>query len=313
MSKCPADHGTPRRDWMGGHPTARALAPWCLTATVTLAALRRSWARIPERMGQGLSGALWFPMLLLLLTALVPILLPLAMLRLFLRKRLGASPIPTPWKAILERLVPWYRRMSAKRKREFERDVLLFVLEHDFDAAGGAEITDELRVLAAASAVLMTFGQGDSRPLFVHSVVFHPGLIERPWDPIYKITKAAGQYLPFRAVELSIPAFLEGVKKDDDGYHPGLHEFAHSLDAGDFRLDGVPWGMPSHRVAEWIGLMRDEMDRARNGRGFLDRDASTSEAQFLAFCVEAFFERPAQVQKANPRLYEILDECFGGR
>jgi Mlc titration factor MtfA (ptsG expression regulator) len=112
-------------------------------------------------------------------------------------------------------------------------------------------------------------------------------------------------------VILSVPALLDSFDDPDDGYHVGLHEFAHLLDVDQTHFDGVPRGLDPARAREWVDLVDREMDRLRRGKSVLDPYASESRVEFLAVAVETFFERPLEMRARHREVYALLRDYFG--
>ncbi|NQT94711.1 MAG: zinc-dependent peptidase, partial [Lentisphaerae bacterium] len=85
-----------------------------------------------------------------------------------------------------------------------------------------------------------------------------------------------------------------------------LHEFAHQLDQEDGAADGAPiLGQRSSYVA-WARVLGKEYETLRRSRGkqVMDRYGATDPAEFFAVLTETFFEKPSQLHKKHPELYE---------
>ncbi len=229
------------------------------------------------------------------------------------RLRLSRRPVPAEWRRLLESHVGFYRRLPPERRAAFERDVALFIRENRFSAVAGAQVTDELRVLAAASAVMLLFGRTGRDYPRIQEILFYPG----PFDDEYR-TKGRGRDTvgmnhAYGAVVLSVPELRRSFASAEDGFHVGLHEFAHALDLSGQEWDGLPLGMDPRLVRPWSELLRAEMERSGRGRGVLREYAGTNEAECFAVAVELFFERPEALRRGNPRLYALLEAYFGER
>ena len=70
------------------------------------------------------------------------------------RARLRAEPVPAAWRAILERNLPVFSRLSAADQAELLGHTQVFLAEKQFEGAGGLELTEEIRVTIAAQACL---------------------------------------------------------------------------------------------------------------------------------------------------------------
>ena len=95
-----------------------------------------------------------------------------------------------------------------------------------------------------------------------------------------------------------------------DGYHVGLHEFAHVLDLRDQDWDGLPRCLDPRSARPWAELILNEMNLAREGRSVLRDYAGTNQAETFAVAVEVFFERPEALRRANPELFKAMEDYF---
>src|SRR5690242_10234012 len=71
------------------------------------------------------------------------------------RNQVQAQPFPETWRAILERNVPYYRRLSLAEQAELRGYIQVFVAEKNFEGCGGLGMTDEIRVTIAAYACIL--------------------------------------------------------------------------------------------------------------------------------------------------------------
>jgi len=121
----------------------------------------------------------------------------------------------------------------------------------------------------------------------------------------------SGQAHPWGTIILSVPTLEDSFDDPDDGFHVGLHEFAHLLDVEQTHFDGVPRGLDAARAREWLEVVDREMDRLRRGKSVLDPYAEESPAEFLAVAVETFFEQPLDLRRRHREVYAILRDYFG--
>ena len=104
---------------------------------------------------------------------------------------------------------------------------------------------------------------------------------------------------------------LGGGKDAHDGQNVVLHEFAHQLDFLDGYADGTPPLSSREEYRRWRDVMTDEYERlvreSEHGHArVLDAYGATNPAEFFAVATEAFFEKPVQLQRRHPALYEVL-------
>lgn len=224
------------------------------------------------------------------------------------RRRVLALPFPERWRALLLESYDHYERLPGALRSRFESDLRLFLSEKRISGIG-VELTDELRLLVAASAVTLSLGWPDYEWDQLTEVLLYPQDFDRDYG--FENEELAGETHPWGTVILSVPALRESFEVPDDAYHVGLHEFAHVLDVDQTHFDGIPGGLDPRRHAEWLELVEREMQRLRSGRSVLDAYGSEDPVEFFAVAVEAFFEAPLPLRQRHRELYDMLNGYFG--
>jgi Mlc titration factor MtfA (ptsG expression regulator) len=217
------------------------------------------------------------------------------------------APFPAAWREVLLHRYDHYHRLPDEWRARFEDDVRLFLAEKRITGVE-VEATDELRLLVAASAVTLSLGWPDYEWDQLSEVLLYPQAFDRDYG--FENADLAGQAHAWGTVILSVPALLESFEDPDDGYHVGIHEFAHLLDADRTRFDGIPAGLAPRRSVEWVALVEKEMERLRRGKSVLDAYGGEDPVEFLAVAVESFFEAPVALRQRHRELYAILSEYF---
>jgi hypothetical protein len=187
-------------------------------------------------------------------------------------------------------------------------DVAFFIDEQRITGIG-TEASEELKLLVAASAVTLSSGWPDYEWDQLAEVLLYPQNFDRDFQ--FGRQEWAGIAHPWGTLILSVPSLLRSFEIPDDGYHVGLHEFAHLLDKEGVHFDGIPPGLDSKRTEQWIHIQRTEMERLREGQSVLDPYGAENVAEFFAVSVEGFFERPSDVERHHPDLYRLLSWYFG--
>jgi Mlc titration factor MtfA (ptsG expression regulator) len=224
------------------------------------------------------------------------------------RERVRLAPFPEEWRRILEERYDHYHRLPPDLRRRFEEHVALFLAEKRITGVE-VEASLELRLLVAASAATLTAGwEGDHWDHLAEVLLYKKDFGR---DYSFDENDLSGQAHPWGTIILSVPTLEESFDDPDDGFHVGLHEFAHLLDVEQTRFDGVPRGLDAARSREWLEVVDHEMDRLRRGKSVLDPYAGESPAEFLAVAVETFFERPLDLRQRHREVYAILRDYFG--
>lgn len=223
------------------------------------------------------------------------------------RRELLASPFPERWRRFLAETYDHYDRLPPESRSRFENDVRIFVAEKRITGVG-VEVDDELRLLVAASAVTLSLGWPDYEWDQVSEVLLYPEDFDRDYG--FEEKELAGQAHPWGTVILSAPTLRQSFADPDDGYHVGLHEFAHVLDLSQTRFEGIPPGLGAARSREWVEVMEKEMERLRRGKSVLDPYGAQDPVEFLAVAVEAFFETALALRQRHREVYAILSAYF---
>ena len=224
------------------------------------------------------------------------------------RERVRQAPFPDEWRRILEDRYDHYHRLPPGLRRRFEEQVALFLAEKRITGVE-VEVGLDLRILVAASAATLTAAwEGDHWDHLAEVLLYR-----RDFGRDYSFDEddLSGQAHPWGTVILSVPTLLESFDDPDDGFHVGLHEFAHLLDVEQTHFDGVPRGLDPARTREWLETVDREMDRLRRGKSVLDPYAAEDPVEFLAVAVETFFECPLALRQRHREVYAILRDYFG--
>jgi Mlc titration factor MtfA (ptsG expression regulator) len=224
------------------------------------------------------------------------------------RRAVLAVPFSGRARTVLLETYDHYDRLPPDWRRRFEDDVRIFVAEKRITGVE-VEVTEELRLLVAASAVTVSLGWPDYEWDQLTEVLLYPQDFDR--DYRFGASELAGQAHPWGTVILSVPSLRESFEDPDDGFHVGIHEFAHLLDASHSHFEGIPIGLDAARSREWLGVAEKEMDRLRRGRSVLDDYGAHDPVEFLAVAVEGFFEMPLALRRRHRELYELLALYFG--
>jgi Mlc titration factor MtfA (ptsG expression regulator) len=238
------------------------------------------------------------------------------------RQALLAEPFPERWRRFLLESYDHYERMDAAWRVRFEDDVRIFLAEKRISGIE-VEVTDELRLLVAASAVTLSVGWPDHEWDELAEVLLYPDDFDRDYS--FGGDELSGQTHPEGTVILSAPSLAESFEYPDDAFHVGLHEFAHLLDLDRSHFGGIPAGLGEAAAREWTLVAEREMERLRkegdapkrrrlrlrDNQSAFDPYGEGDPVEFLAVAVEAFFEIPQRVRRQHAEVYRLLSAYFG--
>lgn len=239
-----------------------------------------------------------------------------------------ARPFPAEWRQALVRKFPLFSRLTEADQRELEGHVQVFLAEKNFEGCGGFEVTDEARALIAAQAcLLLLHRQTDCYPKLRTILVYPDTYVartrwnERDEDDDRGSRARLGESWDRGVVVLAWSSTVAGAANIYDGANLVFHEFAHQLDQEDGAADGLPplqcEGAKAcyFRYGTWARVLGAEFEALRRksekGRkSVLNQYGATNAAEFFAVATECFFEKPQQMKRKHPELYEELKEFY---
>lgn len=228
------------------------------------------------------------------------------------RRRLSRMPFPPEWIPILEEKAPFYPKLSDTEQRRLRELLKVFAQEKYFISGGGMEITDEVRVVISACAVRLILNLDLSYYNDLTEIIVYPYVYRRPGSN----DEGLGEASHWGTIVLSWPVVVRGIADPKDGHDTALHEFAHILDHGDGVFDGTPALRSFSHYRPWALVMSKHYlklrKRNKEERKVLRMYGATNEAEFFAVATEAYFEKPVQMKKRTPDLYEEMQRFYGG-
>lgn len=234
------------------------------------------------------------------------------LIRYIRRRGYSKREVPGEWLPILDARVPFFARFDPASRARFLELLKIFVWEKHWIAAGGMEITEEVRVVVAAAAVRLVLHLEIGVYDRLTEIIVYPSHYLHP-DKAESVV--FGEAHDWGTVVLSWDAVLQGLANPNDGLDTATHEFAHVLDRVGGSFDGTPELRASGHYRAWAGVMSQHYlalrDRKPNERRVLRDYGATNEAEFFAVATESFFEKPRQMRERTPELYEEMSRFYG--
>ena len=238
------------------------------------------------------------------------------------RRRLVEQPFPPLWLTYLEKNVAHYRCLTPADQARLRDDLRIFIAEKNCEGCGGLTMTDEIKVTVAAQACLLVLGLKHNYFERVQSILVYP----RPYRDATERQGADGLIhddsegrlgeAHYRGpVVLSWSDVVEEGRNPQHGHNVVYHEFAHQLDMLDGVVDGTPPLETPELYQRWREVMTAEyqklIEAAEHGRAtLLDQYGTKNEAEFFAVATECFFDRPVQLARRHPELYDLLRQYY---
>lgn len=230
-------------------------------------------------------------------------------------KRKKAEPFPTTWESALQSSILFYQKLSDSEKELFKKRMMAFLAEVNIEGVK-TEITDEDRMLLAASAVIPVFGFGDWHYNNLSGILIYPDNFNEDLqfndeNDGRVISGLVGNGQFEKQMILSKRALHQAFSNKTDKHNTPVHEFVHLLDKMDGDTDGIPEQLLKQEyVLPWVNLMHEEMEAINNDKSDIRKYGGTKQAEFFAVVSEYFFERPDLFKRKHPEIYNMLVQCF---
>ncbi len=215
---------------------------------------------------------------------------------------------------LLHRMYKYYRRLNPLEKIQFNHRVKKFIKNKEFIGREGIEITDDMKLLLTANAIMLSFGFGQYELYGFTKIIIYP---QEYYSTVSK-RYHKGEANTRGAIVVSWKHFEEGIENDTDNLNLGIHEFAHGYwqeakEAANEYDEAVSYGEPSmtHNYIAFTDMFADPKYKEMLQQVEALRDyAFTNCEEFFAVACEYFFETPKQLKQNAPRLYGILSKML---
>ena len=217
------------------------------------------------------------------------------------------------WSNFLAQKVAFYRVLNNADKKLFHQRVLLF-LQTTAVESGQFEVSDEDRLLVAASAIIPVWGFPRWHYFNLNTVVLFPAAFNQDFKCAMadsRITGMVGSGPMSGKMALSRPDLYLGFENSRDKSNVGIHEFVHLVDMADGECDGYPERLKEYPFSiPWFELVAKKMQEIDSGNSDISDYGASNRVEFFAVACEYFFERPKMLQKKHPQLFAALAEFY---
>ena len=210
--------------------------------------------------------------------------------------------------SILKNQFSFYNRLTLKQKRLFRHRVAVFIKSKHITGREGLIITDEMRVLVSATAIMLTFGFKHYLIDCISTIILYPKPYQSKSGNIHK-----GEFNPrLGAIVFSWEDFINGYDLENDNLNLGIHEFGHAIHFNSFRNNDISSMIFSNglkaikRYLKNNEYMRQKLIASYYFRAY----AYTNEFEFTAVVLECFIETPLEFKSQFPELYQLTKKML---
>lgn len=209
----------------------------------------------------------------------------------------------------------FYTKLSPRHQQYFEHRVASFIQDKKFIGREDLKVTEEMRVLISATAVMLTFGFRDFYIGLIGNIFIYP-------NEFYSITNESyhkGEFNPkLQTLVLSWKDFKHGFEDHTDNVNLGIHEFAHAIHLNSIKERDVSSTIFSDSFKELTDLLSHEENLRKSliESKYFREYAYTNQYEFVAVIIETFIESPSEFRSQFPEVYkktkQMLNFNFAG-
>jgi len=226
------------------------------------------------------------------------------------------------WKDLLVANVPLYSRLPNDLKQRLHERIARFIESTRFEGCNGLELSEAMILTVAAQASMLVLHRDGEPYPELRTVYLYPttfSSVQKRQDQYGIVTEGEvhrlGESWEMGTVILAWDSVKQGVRNIHDAHNVAFHEFAHQLDHEDGGTDGAPALPGREAYRSWAGVFRENYadyleEVAAGKRTLIDEYGATNPAEFFAVATETFFEKPRQLFKKRPDLYDELKKFY---
>ena len=237
------------------------------------------------------------------------------------RKKIMKNPFPREWENYLKESYTLYSKLPGELQQDMKNKIKVFLNEKTFFGCEGLEVTDQMRTLIAAQACLLILNRRTTfypklRSIFVYPTSYLAKRVSVNSGIVTEKTQVTlGESWGSGELVLTWDTSVHGAKNMYDSRNVVYHEFAHQLDQEDGVADGAPVLENRSSYASWARVLSREFEnlkkeKKRWRKTVMNKYGATNPAEFFAVASESFFEKPRQLKKKHPELYQELKNYY---
>ena len=210
---------------------------------------------------------------------------------------------------ILEQSFDFYNGLSQKNQVIFQNRLLSFINNKKFVSREDFEITEEMRVLISATAVMLTFGFRNYKLELFETIIIYP---KAYYSKINKVQHKGETNPQLKTIVFSWEDFKHGFKIGDDNLNLGIHEFGHAIHLNAMRkkdISSVIFRQGFNELTHYLSNnenVRKELLATKYFRTY----AYTNQYEFFAVLLENFIETPEEFRSNFPELYGYIKQML---
>ena len=209
---------------------------------------------------------------------------------------------------ILSQEFKFYQRLPENKKSYFEHRVARFIEKKKFIGKENFVITDQVKVLIAATSCMLTFGMRHYLYKGLDAIIVYPSIYLSTVSNKYH----KGEFNPrMKVIAFSWEHFVEGFQINNNNLNLGIHEFGHALHFYGLKSEDIS----ALLFADMFEKITQQTNHEPNKQRLIQSDyfrlyAYTNQFEFLAVILEHYFETPNEFRIEFPELFQNVSSML---
>jgi len=209
--------------------------------------------------------------------------------------------LPDRHQQFLNSFFPFYRNLPEIEKRVFGSRVMKFIANKSFQTREKLVLTDEMKLIIAATSIKISFGLRDYILDTFHTIILYPG----EFYSRFSKAKVKGETNGNGVIVFSWKDLQFGFDVEDDALNLAYHELAHAIFIDHFKKRSDDAFTLNY--IKWLRFVRNRRKLLEvRQKQIFRRYATYNEQEFFAVAMENFFEKPENFKEELPNLYLIM-------
>ena len=205
---------------------------------------------------------------------------------------------------ILDKHFPYYKRLGAEHKIEFEKRISVFREQKKFQMRAAEKIPGDIQLLVSASAIQFTMGSPYEKEYFskLAAVILFPRTFITP-ELNHQQHSVEVNRENFDCLLLAVNMFVLGLKKPREYYDSALYGFAKLFKLQNNIQDSeIPY--------EREQLIYELIELRKFKSNYIFCYTGLKEYELFEMCSEQFFALPQMMKEKLPAVYEYLVKVY---
>lgn len=210
---------------------------------------------------------------------------------------------------IIENHSNFYKRLTPKHKKSYEHRVAKFLKKHPFVGRENMVVTDDIKIAIATTAIKLTFGLDDFEFNSFDKILVYPS----SYFSRINNENHVGEFNPkLKLLIFSWEHFQESLFDKRDNLNLGIHEFSHALVYEILYYSNNSISATDSnfiKIYKEIKLLFNEETQIESIKkiGYLREYAFENIMEFVAVCLEHYYETPEVFEEKLPMLFSKIE------